>query len=364
MWLPILKPVDFNKNEPVWVITDSSQMWISAMYGQGKNWDTCQPAGFLSKKFTSAQHNYHMHEHEMQAVLEALMKWEDKHLGRKFTVVIDHKGLEYFKTQPNLLLRQTRWWEYLSHFNYDTIHVDGTSSRQSVMLLWVQYCWGWTPNSEFIKADELLNPDGDLAPVQWFVEIWNNAIRWLQRLQEKIPAAWLESQILNETFNNVPVEQEQEDNDTITHTSANNEKPLLTMIKKEFNINKTIMKFYRQDKIYSKILENPKVNMRFGVRQGLIFTKNNLSRDVICISPKAIHKGKWLIKIIIDHAHNIIGHYGQFETAQYIRRYFWWPTMSHDIESYCKTCDICATTKDANSKPVTWWSVEGQWQSC
>ena len=108
MQSPILKPVDFNKNEPVWVITDSSQMGISTMYGQGTNWDTCQPAGFLSKKFTSAQHNYHMHEHETLAVLEALMKWEDKLLGRKFMVVTDHKGLEYFKTQPNLSPRQTR----------------------------------------------------------------------------------------------------------------------------------------------------------------------------------------------------------------------------------------------------------------
>ena len=114
---PILKPVDFNKNEPVWVITDSSRTGIGAMYGHGANWDTCRPAGFLSKKFTSAQHNYHMHEHETLAVLEALMKWEDKPLGRKFTVVTNHKGLEYFKTQPNLSLRQTRWWEYLSRFN-------------------------------------------------------------------------------------------------------------------------------------------------------------------------------------------------------------------------------------------------------
>ena len=39
MWSPILKPVDFNKNEPVWVITDGSQTGISAMYGQGTNWD-------------------------------------------------------------------------------------------------------------------------------------------------------------------------------------------------------------------------------------------------------------------------------------------------------------------------------------
>ena len=99
---PILKLVDFNKNEPVWVITDGSQTGISAMYGQGASWDTCRPAGFLSKKFMSAWHNYHTHEHETLAVLKALMKWEDKLLGRKFTVVTDHKGLEYFKTQLNL----------------------------------------------------------------------------------------------------------------------------------------------------------------------------------------------------------------------------------------------------------------------
>ena len=68
----------------------------------------------------------HMHKHETLAVLEALMKWEDKLLGRKFMIVTDHKGLEYFKTQLNLLPRQTRWWEYLSHLNYNTIHVDGT----------------------------------------------------------------------------------------------------------------------------------------------------------------------------------------------------------------------------------------------
>ena len=71
---------------------------------------------------------------------------------------------------------------------------------------------------------------------------------------------------------------------------------------------------------------------------------------MICVSPKAIHKGKQLIKIIINHAHNIIGHFGQFKTSQYIRRYFWWQAMSHDIESYCKTCSICMTIKDVNSK--------------
>ena len=95
----MLKPAAFSRNEPVWVITNSSKPGVSTIYGQGKDWEHCHPAGFLSKKFTNAQHKYHMHEHKTIVVLEALMKWEDKLLGWKFTLVTDHKGLEYFKTQ-------------------------------------------------------------------------------------------------------------------------------------------------------------------------------------------------------------------------------------------------------------------------
>ena len=42
----------------------------------------------------------------MIAVLEALMKWEDKLLGLKFILVTDHKGLKYFEIQKKLLDRQ------------------------------------------------------------------------------------------------------------------------------------------------------------------------------------------------------------------------------------------------------------------
>ena len=54
-------------------------------------------------------------------MLKALMKWEDKLLGHKFTLVTDHKGLKYFETQKNLSDRQVWWWEFLSHFNYTII---------------------------------------------------------------------------------------------------------------------------------------------------------------------------------------------------------------------------------------------------
>ena len=140
--------------------------------------------------------------------------------------------------------RQTRWWEYLSRFNYNTIHVDGTQNQVADSLS--RYYEYHTiedeyPNSEFVKADEILNPDGDLAPIQQFIEIQSQAIRRSQRLQERTPTARAESQMLNETFNNIPVEQETTDKDTLIYIAGSNGKPLLALIKKVFNLNQIIM---------------------------------------------------------------------------------------------------------------------------
>ena len=77
------------------------------MYGQGPEWQTCQPAGFLSKKFSDTQRNYKTFEHETIAILEALLKWEDKLIGRRIHVITDHQALEFFQTQHCLSARQT-----------------------------------------------------------------------------------------------------------------------------------------------------------------------------------------------------------------------------------------------------------------
>ena len=52
---PILKPIDPRRPETIWLICDASVHGLGALYGQGEEWKTCRPAGFLSKKFTSAQ---------------------------------------------------------------------------------------------------------------------------------------------------------------------------------------------------------------------------------------------------------------------------------------------------------------------
>ena len=71
------------------------------MYGQGLTWQSCRPAGFMFKKFTTAQQNYAIHELETLAILEALMKWEDKLIGYDVHIIMDHKALEFFKNPIN-----------------------------------------------------------------------------------------------------------------------------------------------------------------------------------------------------------------------------------------------------------------------
>jgi Reverse transcriptase (RNA-dependent DNA polymerase)/RNase H-like domain found in reverse transcriptase len=56
--LLILRPINPLSDDPIWVVCDALTSGIGAMYGQGESWQTCQPAGFMSKKFTPAQMNY------------------------------------------------------------------------------------------------------------------------------------------------------------------------------------------------------------------------------------------------------------------------------------------------------------------
>ena len=72
----------------------------------GNIWTGYRPASFMYKKFTNAQQNHAMYELETLAILETLLKWEDKLLSHKIHVIIDYKVLEFFKTQQMLTAHQ------------------------------------------------------------------------------------------------------------------------------------------------------------------------------------------------------------------------------------------------------------------
>ena len=123
----------------------------------------------------------------MIAVLKAFMKWEDKLLGRKFTLVTDHKGLKYFETQKNLSDRQVQWWEFLSCFNYTIMHVNGVDNKVADCLS----CYYENDMSEdnhsentYVNADIRLDPDGELLPTDCYTELHAVATRRSKQLAD------------------------------------------------------------------------------------------------------------------------------------------------------------------------------------
>ena len=264
--------------ETIWVICDGSKTRVSTVYGQGPDWQSCRPTGFLSKKFSSAQQNYHTHEHETIAILEALIKWEDKLLGRKFIVVTDHKSLEYFETQPHLSSRQTRWWEYISHFNFTIQHVDGTDNQVADCLSRYYEADGpedHHPDHDFVSADAKLNPDRELLPVQHYVKLRSAVARWSHHLAEQTEQCVLDSVQLNTESSPIPVGPDKDDSPLAIRAGADGQS-LHTHIEQQVDLTRIVRKHYRKDPVFAKILVHPDAHHQFGVCDGLIWTKNQM----------------------------------------------------------------------------------------
>ncbi|KAJ8482182.1 hypothetical protein ONZ51_g5522 [Trametes cubensis] len=191
--VPILKPIDPNKNEPIWLICDASVYGLGALYGQGPNWQTCRPAGLLSKKFTSAQRAYPTYEQEALAILEGLMKWEDKLLGRHVHVVTDHKALEFLQGIPRPNSRQIRWYEFLARFQYDITYIPGKLNKVADCLsrYYENDNFDEPVNEwDYVNADVRLDPNGDFLPFSRMIELKASRIlRRSARLAEKQEAS-------------------------------------------------------------------------------------------------------------------------------------------------------------------------------
>ena len=103
---------------PYTVVTDASGFAIGAALCQdhGKG---LQPCAYLSRTMTQAERNYPVHEQELLAIIHALREWRHYLHGYKFTIITDHRSLQYLQTQPHLSARQVRWSEFLQQFDYE-----------------------------------------------------------------------------------------------------------------------------------------------------------------------------------------------------------------------------------------------------
>jgi len=114
--------------DPIWMITDGCATGISGVVAQGPEWKTARVAAFYSAKLNPAQQNYAVHEIEMLAGVETMLRHRDILQGVRFKWVTDHKGLTYFLNQKNLSGCQARWLKKIGPFDFEVVYVPGSEN--------------------------------------------------------------------------------------------------------------------------------------------------------------------------------------------------------------------------------------------
>lgn len=123
--LPVLRNVDFDSEDPLWLFTDASGTGLGAALFQGKEWQGANPVAYESRKMTPAERNYPVHKQELLAVMHALNKWRLLLLGMKVNILTDHHSLTHLLKQRSLSMWQAPCLEQLSDFDIEFRYIKG-----------------------------------------------------------------------------------------------------------------------------------------------------------------------------------------------------------------------------------------------
>ncbi|GJX29139.1 putative reverse transcriptase domain-containing protein [Tanacetum coccineum] len=83
---------------------------------------------YASRQLKIHKKNYKTHDLELGAVVFALKIWRHYLYGTKCTVFTDHKSLQHIFNQKELNMRQCRWLELLSDYDYEIRYYPGKAN--------------------------------------------------------------------------------------------------------------------------------------------------------------------------------------------------------------------------------------------
>ena len=299
---PVL--AQFDPDHETVLETDSSGYCSGGVLSQYKD-DVLRPVAFYSKKHLPAECNYPIYDKELLAIIRCLEEWEAelKSVGQ-FTVLTDHKNLEFFTRIRKLSERQMRWQLVLSRFN-----------------LHIQY----RPGKEGGLPDALTRRDQDLP------EEGDERLNY--RMVQLIPDGTIRDNTIRMASVSVM---------PVTATLSSFTDQLRTLWTEGLNRDKDFRR------IRSVIQEHRRV-----------FPSNLNSPIKVSVSDCSIdtegylrfRKRLWvpnyepLRTAIIQEMHDSVlsGHPGKNSTIAIVSRDFFWPNLQTTVKQFIRNCSVCGS---------------------
>jgi hypothetical protein len=299
---PIL--ATFDPDRETVLEADASNWATGGVLSQYDDNGDLRPCAYFSKKNLPAECNYEIHDKELLAVIRCLEEWDaELRSVKSFTILTDHKNLEYFMKVRRLNERQMRWAEILA-----------------------RYCFklSYRPGRLASRPDALSRREQDVPEGQED-----------DRLQHRYKQL-LKSATRIQTTDTSPSEQNGDvPNEQNTPFTDPDLQALWTMaIERDKNFKKIreavidgLRKFPPELKLLISIAEcdiDPFGRLRY--------------RERIWVPAYEPLRTELIQQ---THDSTLTGHPGRDTTLTTLSRRFFWPGISQDVRKFCNNCDVC-----------------------
>ncbi|KAJ1592994.1 hypothetical protein NDA11_003952 [Ustilago hordei] len=303
----------FDYHLPTRLETDASDFAIAGVLKQ-EHEGRWHPVAFYSRKMSSAEKNYEIHDKELLAVVACLTQWRHMLAGlpNQLVILTDHEALKYFKSQRRITGRQARWAILLADFDFILQYRPGDKGGEPDAL---------TRRTDMQPAGEEQDHNvRQLLPPRVFKETADHDSLLVAPMisMESIASKGLKD--LVKIFQ--PLDQELQE----IHR------------KKPFEL--------KDDLWYSGgRLVIPKVIMPGR-------TNNRHSRSAKEVDGQSL-SAEHLRFMVMTQCHDGItaGHVGRDATIKAAQRHYWWPNMTAWIADYVASCPVCARYKAPRHRP-------------
>lgn len=315
------------------VETDSSGYAVGGTLSQYDQEGKLRPVAFLSKKNLPAEMNYQIHDKEMLAIIKCLQQWRAELRSTKgFTILTDHKNLEYFMKKQNLTERQMRWANYLASFHFEIRYRPGKQNQQADALSRRDQDLPKTTKDERISERSQTifkpTPTGSLRLDPW----WHESTETLDLDEEvMIKSTWIAGGDADQEYDETPDRSDPPVNPFEDEDLKELWETALSTNNRYWLIRGTVARNERQ----------------FPTKWGLPISITECSVDD---SKRLLWRDRIWVPLyeplrtkIIQKTHDsyLAGHPGRDLTKTLISRTFAWPGLAQDVRRFIRNCDVC-----------------------
>ncbi len=278
--------------------------------------------------------NYSAFKLELLALKWAVTeKFKEYLIYSKFSVITDHNPLRYLET-ANLGAVEQRWTAQLSEFDFEVYYKPGRQNTNADVLSRIPSCE--EPEQEDSAKDFIKMKSDEVRACLWPVA------KQQQRVQASVQVS-VTRKVPGYSWSDIEEQQKIDPHIApIYHAVLTNQN--LSPVEQR-NMDVELKKLARQF-------------IRLKLKKGVMFRTIFDPRDgeEICqlVVPEPLRYK------VYESQHDHCGHFGERSTLERMRRSYYWPTMSKDVQSWIQECKRCALAKDVFPKiraPMTCTNV-------